>query len=69
MSENLIDLYYNFATSDTPKFAGAVIEESKPDQCQFLEISTNEKFSMQVITDNFGNAKFWEKIEKTLKDE
>jgi hypothetical protein len=66
MGQNMIQLYYDFATRDTPTFGGFAIKQSVPDECQYLQIFSNEKFSMKMIDENFGNVKFWEKMESTL---
>ncbi|KAG5677930.1 hypothetical protein PVAND_007644 [Polypedilum vanderplanki] len=66
MNKKLLNFYYDFAKSDTPKFAGLTIEQSTPDNCKYLQIFSNEKFSMKEIDENFGNVNFWDKMEKML---
>ncbi|XP_070490460.1 venom carboxylesterase-6-like [Chironomus tepperi] len=66
MAQNLINLYYEFSINNLPKFGTQVIHPSLPDEIQYLEISSNEKYAMKLVTEKFGNVKFWRQIEKIL---
>jgi hypothetical protein len=62
--KNLVDLYYNFARFDSATYGGVNIERSKPNDVKCLEISKTLK--MVELDEHFGNAMFWDAIEKVL---
>ena len=66
MAQNLINMYYEFSVNDLPKFGTQLINKSLPNDTQYLEISSNEKYAMKNVTEKFGNVKFWKKIERFL---
>lgn len=66
MAQNLINMYYEFSINELPKFGTQVIHPSLLNAIQCLEISSNEKFAMKLVTEKFGNVKFWKQIEKIL---
>jgi len=66
MTQNLINMYYEFSVNDLPKFDMQVIHPSFPDAVQCLEISSNQKYVMKMVTEKFGNVKFWKQIERIL---
>jgi hypothetical protein len=66
MAQNLINMYYEFSVNDLPKFGMQAIHPSFPDDIQCLEISSNEKYSMKMVSEKFGNLKFWKEIDRIL---
>lgn len=67
MINNLINLWYSFATTNIPTFNGFEIEKSTPEKAQCLRIMSSEDFKMEELA-NFGNVDFWMKIEEILKN-
>lgn len=68
MIKNLIEIWYSFATENIPSFSGVKIERSTPEKLKYLEISSYENFKNVEIHENFGNVKFWNKIENQLAE-
>ena len=58
-------MYYEFSVNNLPKFDIQVINQSLPNDIQYLEISSNEKYEMKS-NKSFGNVKFWYDIDKLL---
>lgn len=67
MIKNLIDLWYTFATKQTPIFNDLRIEEALSDDgVKVLDINSPHEYKMTVLSELFGHVDFWKKIEKSL---
>jgi len=64
VSQNLINLYYNFARFDEAIYDNIKIEKSTPESVKYLEISKTAK-NMEA-EDDFGKVSFWDDIEEIL---
>jgi len=64
VSQNLINLYYNFARFDEAIYGNIKIEKSTPESIKYLEISKTAK-NMEA-EDDFGKVSFWDDIEEIL---
>lgn len=64
--DNLIGLYYNFASSNLPIYGDIEIEKSEPNEIKALEIFSDTYYVMDVKGTAFGNVKFWDEIEEEL---
>lgn len=64
VSQQLIDLYYNFAKHGKPVYNKIELKEVTPDHIQALEIVSQA--NIVKLDESFGNVGFWDDVEKTL---
>jgi hypothetical protein len=64
MTRKLVDLYSNFASSNSAIFSGFSIEASKPHSVKCLDIS--DKSEMNAVDEYFGNGPFWDVVDDIL---
>lgn len=69
VADDLVNLYYNFASKNSAVYSDLEMEECKPDDVKYLEILGPKDIKITSTDEHFGNVKFWDDIDLTLATE
>lgn len=62
VSNELINLYYNFATKNLATFNNLTITKVEPSNVECLELFSSQNYSMVSKNSSFGNGMFWDSL-------
>jgi hypothetical protein len=66
VSDNLVDMYYNFASKNVAMYEFLEFEACKPNDVKVMEIFSHTDYRITTIDEHFGNVLFWDEVESTL---
>lgn len=62
VGHQLINLYFNFATTNFAVYGNRTIVPVEPSKLKCMEIFSPQNFSMAEKDDDFGHIKFWDSL-------
>lgn len=64
--KHFVDMYYNFAASNTAIYGNLTIERIEPNDFKALEINSPTEYGITQLNDEFGQVQFWHGIDETF---